>query len=68
MLEYTPVEIAYARPFTQHAEIQENYDVSADRADEVVQVNFKVDMSHVIMMNLFLNLAMVLMMLSMVRR
>lgn len=55
MLEYTPVHIAYNRPFYQNAEIVKGADVSADTSDDVLEVKFRVDLSHLLFLNLFLN-------------
>lgn len=60
MLDSTPVHIAYARPFVQRAEIVQDRsaDVSADRTEDVVEVNFRVDLSHLLLINLLLNIIM----------
>ena len=64
MLEYTPVYLAYSKPFLEKAEIvQEKVDVSADRADEVVEFNFRIDLSHLMILNLFFNVLMLIIML-----
>lgn len=64
MLEYTPVHLAYSRPFLQKAEVvQEKVDVSADRADEVVEFNFRIDLSHLMIINLLLNILLLVVLL-----
>ena len=71
MLEYTPVHLAYARPFTQKAELVEetkNVDVSADRGDDVVELNLKVDLSHLLLLNLFINVIMLIVLISKIRK
>ena len=71
MLEFTPVHLAYARPFMQRAELVEevkNVDVSADRGDDVVELNLRVDLSHLLFINLFINLIMLIMVISIIRK
>ena len=71
MLEFTPVHLAYARPFMQKAELVEevkNVDVSADRGDDVVELNLRVDISHLLFINLFINLIMLIMVISIIRK
>ena len=78
MLDSTPVHLAYSRPFVQVAEIQaKNVDVSADSRDshhvhsgitEDMQVSFKMDISHLLLLNLFLNTMSMVVLISMVRR
>jgi len=69
MLEYTPVHIAYARPFMQKAELSETKaDVSADRAEEVVEFNFRMDLSHLMMVNMLMNIVLILLVLSLLRK
>ncbi len=70
MLEYTPVHIAYGRPFQQKAEVTKNElnDVSADRAEDVLEVNFRMDLSHLILINLFLNVVMTFLLLRLARK
>jgi hypothetical protein len=61
MLDYTPVHLAYSRPFLQKAEIEkEKVDVSADRADEVVEFNFRIDLSHLMIINLIFNIVLLI--------
>lgn len=71
MLEYTPVHLAYARPFMQRAELvdeKKQVDVSADRSDDVVELNLRVDLSHLLLINLFLNVIMLFLMMTIVRK
>ena len=64
MLDYTPVHLAYARPFLQKAElVEEKKDVSADRTDEFVEFNFRIDLSHLMMINLILNVIMLILLI-----
>lgn len=71
MLEYTPVHLAYSRPFMQTAELAKDIqkvDVSADRGDEVVELNLRVDISHLLLVNLFLNIIMLILVISITRK
>lgn len=64
MLDATPVHLAYSRPFVQKAEIaEEKVDVSADRTDEVVEFNFRIDLSHLMMINLIINFILLILLL-----
>jgi hypothetical protein len=63
MLEYTPVHLAYSRPFVEKAEVVKDKDVSADRADEVVEFNFRIDLSHLMIINLFFNIVLLIIVL-----
>tara|TARA_B100000963_G_C22549012_1_gene635864 strand:+ start:745 stop:942 length:198 start_codon:yes stop_codon:yes gene_type:complete len=56
MLEYTPVHLAYPSPFIEKAEVVQKEDVSADRADDVVEFNFRIDLSHLMILNLVFNI------------
>ena len=78
MLDSTPVHLAYSRPFMQVAEMETKHvDVSADSrgshnvhsgiADDM-QVSFKMDISHLLLLNLFLNTMSMVVLISMVRR
>ena len=64
MLEYTPVHLAYPRPFIEKAEVVQKEDVSADvRADEVVEFNFRIDLSHLMIINLVFNILLLIVVL-----
>ena len=68
MLEYTPVHIAYSGPFFQHAELSEQADVSADKADDFVELNLKVDLSHLLLVNLILNFVLLILVITLMRK
>ena len=67
MLEYSPVHIVYGKPFVAPCEVQrENVDVSADtkKVDENVHLNLRIDLSHLMMMNIFLNSVLIFIMVT----
>lgn len=75
MLEYTPVHIAYGRPFHQIADLETDSrakDVSADTMvlpkEETMEFNVRLDLSQMMMANLILNFMLVLMMLGLIRK
>lgn len=61
MLDSTPIHLAYSKPFYQHVRLEEG-DVSADvimqkptENREVMEINYKFEMSHLILVNILLN-------------
>ena len=72
MLDYTPLHLAYAKPFIQKAEIlRDKVDVSADRNDrneEVVEFKFRIDMSYLLIINLILNVFVMFLMVLLLRK
>ena len=68
MLKYTPVHLAYARPFSQKVDLEKKADVQADRADDVVELNLRVDLSHLLIINLILNLVLLILMINILRK
>lgn len=56
MLEFSPVHVVYNKPYVPLLDMQtQQVDVSADKIEDAVEVNFRIDLSHMMMMNLFLN-------------
>tara|TARA_B100000900_G_C20466096_1_gene669368 strand:+ start:118 stop:333 length:216 start_codon:yes stop_codon:yes gene_type:complete len=69
MLEYTPVHLAYGRPFHQIADLEPDsrVDVSADTMilpkEEGMEFNLRLDLSQMLMANLIVNFILMLMLI-----
>ena len=76
MLDATPIHLAFNRPFIQKSELiyDKKTDVSADTREtqnfvsDDMKLSFKMDLSHLLLLNLFLNTISMLFLISMVRR
>jgi hypothetical protein len=60
MLDSTPLHLAYSRPTPRAEMVNTRVDVSADKTDDVVEINFRVDLSHLLILNLILNLVLLI--------
>jgi len=68
MLDYTPVHIAYPRNIKITPIEEKNIDVRADVKEEPMELNLRLDLSHLMMINLVLNFVIIITMLLLVRK
>lgn len=69
MLDSTPVHIAYANMFLQKSHVlKENVDVSADRVDDGIQINFRMDIFHIFIIQCVLNFVIIFLLILSLRK